>query len=57
MQAVAAFAGPEPQRAVFYPQDGRYLIDRDLTVAHYQVETAVLDPGLQAAGPPAGPPG
>jgi heme-degrading monooxygenase HmoA len=57
MQAVAEFAGPAPERAVFYPEDDRYLVERDLTVEHYEVHTAVLDPTFQAAGPPGGPPG
>jgi hypothetical protein len=42
---------------VFYSQDDRYLVERDLTVAHYEVDTAVLDPALQAAEPPGGPAG
>jgi heme-degrading monooxygenase HmoA len=54
MEAVTAFAGPEPDKAVFYPQDDRYLVERDLTAEHYQVDTAVLDPALQTAGPPGG---
>lgn len=29
MDEVTAFAGPEPERAVFYPEDDRYLIERD----------------------------
>jgi heme-degrading monooxygenase HmoA len=41
MEAVTAFAGTEPQKAVFYPEDDRYLIGRDLTVDHYEVHTAV----------------
>jgi heme-degrading monooxygenase HmoA len=57
MAAVTAFAGPEPERAVFYPQDDRYLVERDLTVQHYEVDTAVLDPALHLAGPPGGPAG
>jgi heme-degrading monooxygenase HmoA len=36
---IVRFAGPDITRAVFYPEDDRYLIDRDLTVAHYEVET------------------
>jgi heme-degrading monooxygenase HmoA len=35
--AIEAFAGPDISRAVFYPQDDRYLIDRDLTAQHYEV--------------------
>jgi heme-degrading monooxygenase HmoA len=37
MSAVRAFAGDQPDRAVFYPKDEQYLVDRDLTVAHYEV--------------------
>jgi heme-degrading monooxygenase HmoA len=37
MDAVRAFAGPTPDRAVFYPEDDRFLIDRDLDVRHYEV--------------------
>jgi len=37
MDAVKAFAGDDPERAVFYPEDDRFLIERDLTVAHYDV--------------------
>ena len=29
MDAVRAFAGEEPETAVFYPEDDRFLIDRD----------------------------
>jgi heme-degrading monooxygenase HmoA len=35
--AVRAFAGPDIERAVFYPEDDRYLIDRDERVTHYEV--------------------
>jgi heme-degrading monooxygenase HmoA len=37
MDAVRAFAGEDPERAVFYPEDERYLVERDLTVTHYDV--------------------
>ncbi|MDP9341391.1 MAG: antibiotic biosynthesis monooxygenase [Actinomycetota bacterium] len=36
-EAVRGFAGDEIDRAVFYPEDDRYLIERDETVAHYHV--------------------
>jgi len=39
-QAIAGFAGDDIDRAVFYPDDDRYLIERDLTVTHYEVEPA-----------------
>jgi heme-degrading monooxygenase HmoA len=38
-KAIAAFAGAQIERAVFYPEDDRYLVDRDLTVTHYHVVT------------------
>jgi heme-degrading monooxygenase HmoA len=39
MEAVVSFAGEEPETAVFYPEDDRFLIDRELTVSHYEVAT------------------
>ncbi|MEU5878408.1 antibiotic biosynthesis monooxygenase [Spirillospora sp. NPDC047279] len=37
MDAVRTFAGDDPERAVFYPDDDRYLVDRDWVVTHYSV--------------------
>jgi heme-degrading monooxygenase HmoA len=37
LEAVKRFAGEEPERAVFYPEDDRFLVDRDLTSTHYEV--------------------
>jgi hypothetical protein len=34
---VRTFAGPDIERAVFYPEDDRFLIDRDEHVTHYVV--------------------
>ncbi len=34
---IRAFAGDEYERAVFYPEDDRFLVDRDLHVDHYEV--------------------
>ena len=36
-EAVRAFAGADPGKAVFYPEDERFLIDRDEHVDHYDV--------------------
>jgi hypothetical protein len=36
---VVAFAGEDIDRAVFYPEDDRFLVERDVTVNHYEVET------------------
>lgn len=37
MDAVRRFAGPQPERAVFYPQDGQFLVARETEVTHYEV--------------------
>jgi heme-degrading monooxygenase HmoA len=37
MDAVRAFAGAEPDRAVYYPEDERFLVDQEDTVEHYEL--------------------
>jgi heme-degrading monooxygenase HmoA len=37
MEAVRRFAGDQPERAVFYPEDDQFLVDREVTVAHFDV--------------------
>ena len=41
MDAVRRFAGPDPEKAVYYPDDNRYFAEEELrpTVAHYEVRT------------------
>ena len=41
LTAVKAFAGDEYENAVFYPDDERFLIERDLSSTHYEVTAAV----------------
>jgi heme-degrading monooxygenase HmoA len=36
-EAIRGFAGEDIGRAVFYPEDDRYLVDRETTVTHYEV--------------------
>ncbi len=36
-EAIEAFAGQDINKAVFYPDDDQFLIERDLTVDHYEV--------------------
>jgi heme-degrading monooxygenase HmoA len=36
-EAIRQFAGQDIEQAVFYPEDERFLIDRDLRVSHYEV--------------------
>ncbi len=35
MDAIKGFAGEDVERAVFYPEDDRFLVERDVTVRHY----------------------
>lgn len=35
--AIERFAGSEPERARYYPEDGEYLIELEPTVTHYEV--------------------
>ncbi len=37
MEAVRRFAGDDPERAVFYSEDERFLVDKDDRVHHYEV--------------------
>jgi uncharacterized damage-inducible protein DinB len=46
IEAVKAFAGDDPTRAVFYPEDDRFLVDREHTVEHWEV----VDGGALGAG-------
>jgi heme-degrading monooxygenase HmoA len=40
LDAIKAFAGEDYETAVFYPEDDRYLVERDPTSTHYEVHTA-----------------
>jgi heme-degrading monooxygenase HmoA len=44
LDAVKAFAGEDHETAVFYPEDDRYLIERDETSSHWEV-AARVEPG------------
>jgi heme-degrading monooxygenase HmoA len=37
LDAVHGFAGDDVERAVFYPEDDRFLVERETTVAHFEV--------------------
>jgi len=37
MEAVERFAGPSPGRAVYYPEDDEFLVDKDDHVDHFEV--------------------
>ena len=40
LESVKAFAGEDHETAVFYPEDDRYLVDRETTTTHYEVVEA-----------------
>jgi heme-degrading monooxygenase HmoA len=40
LEAIEGFAGADAERAVFYPEDDRFLIERDVRVTHYEVPIA-----------------
>jgi heme-degrading monooxygenase HmoA len=37
LDAIRAFAGDDVETAVYYPEDDRFLVERDDKVAHYEV--------------------
>ena len=37
LEAIRGFAGDDLERAVFYPEDDRYLVERDVTARHWAV--------------------
>lgn len=39
LDAITRFAGDDIGRAVFYPEDDQYLVERDEQVRHYQQQT------------------
>ncbi len=37
LDAIRAFAGPDAERARYYPEDDAYLLEREPRVTHYEV--------------------
>jgi len=37
LDAIKAFAGEDYETAVFYPEDDRFLVERDITCTHWEV--------------------
>jgi len=37
LEAIAGFAGDDLEQAIFYPEDDRFLVDRELRVHHYEI--------------------
>lgn len=40
LDSVRKFAGEKVERAVFYPEDDKFLVDRETTVSHFDVVEA-----------------
>jgi len=44
LDAVRGFAGPDLATPVFYPEDERFLVDRDLIALHWEIGHASVTP-------------
>jgi heme-degrading monooxygenase HmoA len=53
VDSVKAFAGKDHETAVFYPEDERFLVERDATSTHYVVDTHVSPLERQTVADPA----
>ena len=42
--AIRAFAGEDIETAVYYPEDDRFLIEKEPKVAHFEVADEILPP-------------
>lgn len=42
LESIKAFAGDDISQAVYYPEDERFLVNRDMTVNHYEVVSSSL---------------
>lgn len=45
MEAVRAFAGENPERSVYYPEDSQFLLEMEPLVRHYEVAEQIGDSG------------
>jgi heme-degrading monooxygenase HmoA len=43
LEAIRAFAGDDPEVAVYFPEDGRFLLAKEPRVRHYEVAVAEHD--------------
>jgi heme-degrading monooxygenase HmoA len=42
-EAIKGFAGEDIEKAVYYPEDEEFLLEKERNVSHYQVVSAELD--------------
>ena len=47
LDVIHGFAGDDIERAVFYPEDDRYLLERDLVAHHWTVVEPPADGGVE----------
>ncbi|MBS0571140.1 MAG: hypothetical protein JSS28_11060 [Proteobacteria bacterium] len=52
MDAVRAFAGENPEKSVYYPEDERYLLDMEPLVRHYAVAEQIVAEAAPRSGKP-----
>jgi hypothetical protein len=48
---VRAFAGENPERSVYYPEDSQFLLEMEPLVRHYDVAEQVGDPAARDVPP------
>jgi len=49
--AIRRFAGPRPEKAVYYPEDDQFLLGKEPNVAHYDVAAGSLPEMLRPPRP------
>jgi heme-degrading monooxygenase HmoA len=49
MSAIEGFAGSDPERAKYYPEDEEFLLDFEPTVEHYEIMTGPRRPPGESA--------
>jgi heme-degrading monooxygenase HmoA len=53
LDAIRAFAGPDVERAKYYPEDEAFLLEKEPTVTHYEVlESPGQSPATRATTAP-----
>jgi heme-degrading monooxygenase HmoA len=52
MDAVRAFAGENPERSVYYPEDDQFLLQMEPLVRHYEVYDRIVESSDVAATSP-----
>jgi heme-degrading monooxygenase HmoA len=50
LDSVRTFAGDSTEQAIFYPEDDRFLVERETTVTHFEVVAGDRDDGTRPVG-------